>query len=128
MRDSRFFPSVEWLANELSQLRAQVRNLASKPGLAHSSIEDGSVDEYDANGRAVAITDPLPSGVTFVSADSGCSNASGTVTCTIGGLANGASAARTIVVSPTVANPSLSNTATASPLRTPRAVVHHGFR
>ncbi len=62
----------------------------------------------------VAMTDTLPAGVTFVSAGAGCTNASGTVTCTIGGLANGANAARTIVVTPTVANPSLSNTATAT--------------
>ena len=60
------------------------------------------------------MTDTLPAGVTFVSAGAGCTNASGTVTCTIGGLANGANAARTIVVTPTVTNPSLSNTATAT--------------
>ena len=62
---------------------------------------------------SVTITDPLPSGVTFVSA-SGCANTSGTVTCVIGTLANGANAQRTIVVRPTVANPSLSNTASVS--------------
>ena len=60
----------------------------------------------------VTITDTLPTGVSFVSASAGCTNASGTVTCTIGALANGANAVRTIMVSPTVANPSLSNTAT----------------
>ena len=67
-----------------------------------------------AAAAGVTITDTLPAGVTFVSASAGCNNVSGTVTCTIGGLANGANAVRTIVVSPTVANPSLSNTATAA--------------
>jgi len=37
----------------------------------------------------VTITDPLPSGVSFVSADSPCVNASGTVTCQLGTLQPG---------------------------------------
>jgi uncharacterized repeat protein (TIGR01451 family) len=67
-----------------------------------------------SDAAGVSISDPLPAGVTFVSASTGCSEASGTVTCTIGNLANGANTSRTIVVTPTVANPSLSNTATAT--------------
>jgi uncharacterized repeat protein (TIGR01451 family) len=64
----------------------------------------------------VTITDPLPAGVNFVLASAGCAYDSGTrtVTCTIGALLNGANAVRTIVVTPTAANPSLTNTATAS--------------
>jgi len=46
----------------------------------------------------VSISDPLPSGVTFVSADSGCALASGTVTCTIGTLAKDATATKHFVV------------------------------
>ncbi len=44
----------------------------------------------------VTITDTLPASVTFVSASSGCANSGGTVTCTIGTLASGATASRTI--------------------------------
>ncbi|MBA2373518.1 MAG: DUF11 domain-containing protein, partial [Chloroflexi bacterium] len=46
----------------------------------------------------VTITDTLPASVTFVSASSGCTNSGGTVTCLVGTLASGASAARTITV------------------------------
>lgn len=55
----------------------------------------------DATG--VTVTDHLPSTVTFVSASStvgSCSHATGTVTCTVGTLANAASASVTIVVTP----------------------------
>ena len=37
----------------------------------------------------VVVTDALPSGVSFVSADAPCANASGTVTCQLGTLSNG---------------------------------------
>src|SRR5207237_7382796 len=49
----------------------------------------------------IVVTDTLPAGVTFVSASSGCTNASGTVTCNVGSLASGASATFTITVNPT---------------------------
>jgi uncharacterized repeat protein (TIGR01451 family) len=41
--------------------------------------------------RNVAVSDPLPPGLTFVSASPGCGEANGTVTCTIGSLGPGAS-------------------------------------
>lgn len=66
----------------------------------------------DATG--VTLTDPLPPGVTFVSANSlvgPCAFATGTLTCAIGDLAANASAAVTVVVTPTVAG-AISNTAT----------------
>ena len=44
------------------------------------------------------IVDHLPVGVAFVSASPGCTNAAGTVTCTLGDLASGADAVRTITV------------------------------
>ncbi len=44
------------------------------------------------------ISDPLPAGLEFVSADAGCAEASGTVTCDLGDLASGASAVRHVVV------------------------------
>ena len=62
----------------------------------------------------VAISDPLPAGVVFVSADAGCANASGTVTCTVSSLANGASAAFDILVTAPGSPGSISNTATVS--------------
>ncbi len=50
----------------------------------------------DASG--VVVTDQLPANVTFVSADSPCSEAAGTVTCNLGTLANGASGDYSLVV------------------------------
>jgi uncharacterized repeat protein (TIGR01451 family)/fimbrial isopeptide formation D2 family protein len=52
--------------------------------------------ENDATG--VTITDPLPTGTVFFSADAGCSAASGTVTCLVGDLADGESAERQVTV------------------------------
>ncbi|MCW3042209.1 MAG: conserved repeat domain protein, partial [Actinobacteria bacterium] len=59
----------------------------------------------------VGVTDTLPSAVTFVSASSGCTNASGTVTCTIGNLANGASSTITINVTTPATPATIMNTA-----------------
>ena len=50
----------------------------------------------DATG--VTVSDLLPPGATFVSADPGCSESAGTVTCAIGALTNGTSLNRSIVV------------------------------
>jgi uncharacterized repeat protein (TIGR01451 family) len=52
----------------------------------------------------VILTDPLPEGITFVSAgfsQGGCTKESNTLTCNLGTLANAASAVVTIVVTPT---------------------------
>ena len=53
-----------------------------------------------ADATGVTLTDTLPGGVSFASASAGCLHASGTVTCTIGSLANGAQTTVTIVVTP----------------------------
>lgn len=45
---------VRRLAAELEGLRRQVRALSSAPRLARSSIEDGAVEEYDADGTLVS--------------------------------------------------------------------------
>lgn len=50
---------------------------------------------------AVTLTDPLPSGVAFVSADPGCTLAGGTVRCVVGTLAAGATAVRHLTVTVT---------------------------
>lgn len=62
------------------------------------------------NGPAMAsgviIADPLPSGMTYISANAtqgSCSNASGTVSCNVGVLGSGASTTITITATPTVA-------------------------
>ncbi len=57
-----------------------------------------------ADATGVILTDTLPAGVTFVSATSSqgsCTHSGGIVTCTLGTLANGATASVTITVTPT---------------------------
>lgn len=53
----------------------------------------------DASATGVEVTDDLPSGVSFESASSGCTEAGGLVTCAVGDLAAGASADVEITVS-----------------------------
>src|SRR5207244_3959129 len=60
----------------------------------------------------VTVTDTLPAGVGFVSASSGCTNASGTVTCSVGNLASGASAIITISATAPSTAGTITNTAT----------------
>ena len=62
----------------------------------------------------VSVTDVLPANVTFVSAGSGCSNSSGTVTCTVASLASGADATFTITVTAPATAATITNTATVS--------------
>jgi uncharacterized repeat protein (TIGR01451 family) len=62
----------------------------------------------------VVVTDTLPAGVTFVSASTGCTNAAGTVTCTIGSLANGASSTVTINATAPANAGNITNTATVT--------------
>ena len=70
-----------------------------------------AVNNGPANATGVAITDTLPANSTFVSADAGCLQAAGVVTCTIGNLASGASAGFDITVTAGSAGTSLTNTA-----------------
>ena len=71
-----------------------------------------------ADATDVVMVDPLPANSSFVSADAGCTESAGTVTCAIGGLAAGASAARSITVVAGSAGTDLTNTATASAFQT----------
>lgn len=76
----------------------------------------GVTNNGPSGATGVTLTDPLPAGVTFVSATPGqgiCSNASGTVTCNLGNIASAAQVAVTIVARPTGAA-SLSNTASVT--------------
>ena len=59
----------------------------------------------------VVVTDHLPANSTFVSASSGCTQAAGVVTCTVGNLANGASQSFDITVVAGSAGSTLTNTA-----------------
>ncbi|MEA2452317.1 MAG: hypothetical protein QOG04_1027 [Actinomycetota bacterium] len=61
----------------------------------------------------VTITDILPGGVSFVSASAGCTNVSGTVTCTVANIASGASAQVQIQVTPNQAG-TITNTASVA--------------
>jgi uncharacterized repeat protein (TIGR01451 family) len=68
------------------------------------------------------LTDPLPANTTFVSASTGCNELGGTVTCNLGDIADGASTTATIVVQPTAATSTISNTASVeSGTRDPNA-------
>ncbi|MHB8683655.1 MAG: dockerin type I domain-containing protein [Dehalococcoidia bacterium] len=72
----------------------------------------------------VTITDPLPAGTTFVSASAGCADTAGTVTCAVGTLAAGASAAPatiTVDAPTTTATTTLTNTASVSATNEPTA-------
>ena len=63
--------------------------------------------------NSVFMTDTLPAGVTFVSASAtqgACAQSGGSVTCSLGGMANGTSAMVTVAVTPTVAG-AITNTA-----------------
>jgi uncharacterized repeat protein (TIGR01451 family) len=73
------------------------------------------------NTSGVTITDALPAGVTFVSASSGCTNTSNTVTCNVGSLANGATVTEQIVVQVNQAG-TLTNTANAQSSLNPTPV------
>ena len=64
----------------------------------------------------VQVTDPVPAGTTFASASAGCALALGTVTCTAGTLAPGASQAFSITVLALPGN-SVTNTATVAGLQ-----------
>ncbi|MGI8785711.1 MAG: hypothetical protein ACR2L2_18920 [Acidobacteriota bacterium] len=70
-----------------------------------------------ATATGVVVTDPLPAGVTFVSATpvlpATCSFSNGTVTCSFGSISNGDSKQVQIVVRPTAAG-TLTNTATVT--------------
>jgi uncharacterized delta-60 repeat protein/uncharacterized repeat protein (TIGR01451 family) len=61
----------------------------------------------------VTVTNPIAGGATYVWASQGCSNGSGTVTCTASSLATGASVQFQVVLRPSAAG-SMSNTATVA--------------
>jgi uncharacterized repeat protein (TIGR01451 family) len=76
------------------------------------AVENNGPDQADG----VTVVDPLPSGLTFVSASPGCTFAAGVVTCSVGDLADEAVATVTVTASPTSASAgqTLTNLATAS--------------
>ncbi|GEM_PF-1629650 len=97
----------------------------SKTASAVTNVNAGAAYSYTLtvtnNGPApasgVSVTDPLPAGVTFVSASGTgwtCNQAAGTVTCTMPTLAVGPANPITINVTAPVSTGALSNTATVS--------------
>jgi uncharacterized repeat protein (TIGR01451 family) len=66
----------------------------------------------DATG--VTVVDPLPAGVTYVSASAGCVEAAGIVTCDVGDLASAGVAELTIVVTAPDVVGTITNTATVT--------------
>jgi uncharacterized repeat protein (TIGR01451 family) len=103
----------------MSQSRSVTASFIVPPpadlALTQSTEQDPAAVGRDANltltvtnngpgaASGVTVTDTLPAGVAFIGPMSGCSDSSGTVTCTVGPLAYGASTRVTLVVQPTVA-------------------------
>lgn len=75
----------------------------------------GVTNAGPGSAEGVRVTDPLPANVSFVSASTGCSEASGTVTCSLGTVGPGATPSLTITVQVSASpGPGISNTATVS--------------
>jgi len=122
--------TVDWLLDGALAGQEFVQHIAIEvPGADLAIVKTGPAlvtegDEYaygltvtnngPADATDVVIVDPLPGSATFVSADPGCSESAGTVTCAIGALAAGASASRSITVVAGSAGSDLTNTATVS--------------
>ncbi len=67
-----------------------------------------------ATATGVTVTDVLPANTAYVSSSAGCSQASGTVTCTTGTLASGGSTSFTITVKALSAGSVIANTGTVA--------------
>jgi uncharacterized repeat protein (TIGR01451 family) len=67
-----------------------------------------------ATATNVVVTDPLPTGTTFVSASAGCTESAGTVTCTIASLPSGASQSFSITVNVNTSANSVTDTASVT--------------
>lgn len=121
---------VDWLLDGMLPGPEFVEQIAIEvPGADLAIVKTGPTlvtegDEYSydltvtnngpADATDVAVVDPLPANTTFVSADAGCAEASGTVTCNVGALPAGASAMFSITVVAGSAGSAVSNTATVS--------------
>ncbi|MEA2190723.1 MAG: hypothetical protein QOI73_844 [Solirubrobacteraceae bacterium] len=81
---------------DLSLTKTADRSSAPQGGDVSYTLTASNAGPSDA--AAVTIVDHLPAGVAFKSADAGCANVAGTVTCSVGTVAAGAGAVRTITV------------------------------
>jgi uncharacterized repeat protein (TIGR01451 family) len=92
---------------------------SASPATAVPGTNETYTLDVKNNGPAAAantvVSDPLPAGLTFVSASSGCSFASGKVSCQIGTMTAGATTAFTVVAKvPSSQTARITNTATVS--------------
>lgn len=81
----------------------------------------GAVNHGPSAASGVSLTATLPSNVTFVSASSGCKRSGAKVTCTIGSLASGARASRSIRVRPNRTGTTSTSATISSSVRDPDA-------
>ena len=106
--------------NDFGLFRAAVADLSLTKS-APAAVDQGEQFDYTLTvqnagpdiATAAVIADDLPAGVAFVSADAGCTELSGTVTCQLGDVASGATVSRTISVRAVDAG-DVANTATVS--------------
>jgi uncharacterized repeat protein (TIGR01451 family) len=111
---------IELPSADLSIEKAAAPDPAEKGETLTYTIEAAN-DGPDGSDE-VTITDPLPAGISFVSASAICSEAGGTVTCGLGALANGASAMVEIIGEVSCGLPDgtlVTNTATIMSATTP---------
>jgi len=99
--------AYSWAFGELSDLAVSLTALPGSPDDSTELTYQAAVTNIGASAvTSVALTDTLPSGVSFLSASSSsgsCANQSGTITCNLGTLAPGQFALVTIRVQPTAA-------------------------
>jgi len=99
---------------DLSLTKTDVEDPVAESGAIKYTLTATNQTQGPGVATGVVITDPLPAGVTFVSASAGCSHAAGVVTCNVGALPNGASRAVTIQVTAPATATTLVLTNTAS--------------
>lgn len=105
---------LDWSLTPQADLAVTMTQDPAAPVAGSNLTYTATVTNYGPSAATgLVLTDPLPAGVTFVSASAGCTQSAGTVSCALGTLANGANATAQIVITPTQAG-SLTNTVSAT--------------